>query len=237
MINYSGSLVSAVENGQRPPSRDYVTAVDGALRTGGLFERLVSSLASADQSPVWFRDWLIIEQEATLLRWFEPLIVPGLLQTEAYARAIMSGAGLLDATEIEQRVVTRMERQRIIVGAKPPILIALIDEGVLRRSVGDSKIMSAQCDHLLEYVADASIQLHIVPASAGAHAGLAGPFILATGPDFEAAHLDSPWQAQIVGHKEAVDTLIRRWETIRSEALPRRQSIKLIEEVAKTWRT
>lgn len=236
-ISYSGSLVSAVENGQRPPTRDYLVAIDDALHTGGLFERLQSGLACFDQAPVWFRDWLIIEREATLIRWFEPLIVPGLLQTEAYARAIIAGAGLVDTAEIEQRVATRMDRQHVLTTPKPPSLISLVDECVLRRSVGDASIMEAQCEHLLELATESNIQIHVVPASAGPHAGLAGPFILAKGRDFETAHLDTPWQAQIIDRREAVDRLIQRWEAIRGEALPTRQSIGLVEEVAKSWQT
>jgi transcriptional regulator with XRE-family HTH domain len=236
-INYSGSQVSAVENGQRPPTRDYLVAVDGALGTGGLFERLQSNLANFDQAPVWFRDWLVIEREATMIRWFEPLIVPGLLQTEDYARAIMEGAGLLGPAEIEKRVSSRMERRRILESATPPSLITLIDEGVLRRCVGHSSIMAAQCDHLVDRMSAGPVQVHVVPSSAGSHAGLAGPFILAKGPDFEAVHLDTPWQAQITGRQGAVDTLIQRWEAIRGEALPKGQSIDLIKDVAKSWQT
>jgi transcriptional regulator with XRE-family HTH domain len=78
---------------------------------------------------------------------------------------------------------------------------------------------------------------NVVPSSAGSHAGLAGPFILAKGRDFEAAHLGTPWQAQITDLREAVDTLIQRWEAIRGEALPTRQSLDLIEEVPKSWQT
>jgi transcriptional regulator with XRE-family HTH domain len=236
-INYSGSQVSAVENGQRPPTRDYLVAIDGALHTGGLFERLQGNLANFEQAPVWFRDWLVIEREATLIRWFEPLIVPGLLQTEDYTRAIIAGARLVGAAEIEQRVATRMERRRILESASPPNLITVIDEGVLRRCVGGSAIMAAQCDCLLEQMDRASIQIHVVPASAGSHAGLAGPFILAKGPDFEAAHLDTPWQAQITDLREAVDTLIGRWEALRGEALPTSQTIDLIKDVARSWQT
>jgi transcriptional regulator with XRE-family HTH domain len=236
-INYSGSLVSAVENGQRPPTHDYLVAVDSALRTGGLFERLLDGLVSLDQAPVWFRDWLIIEREATLIRWFEPMIVPGLLQTESYAHAVVAGAGLVDAAEIEQRVVTRMERQRILAGPTPPVFIALLDEGVLRRVVGDPEIMSAQCDHLAKCAAESNVQIHVIPAAAGSYAGLAGPFILAKGRDYETAHLDTPWQAQIVDRRDAVDSLIKRWEAIRGEALPWKHSIDLIKEVAESWRT
>lgn len=156
-INYSGSQVSAVENGQRPPTRDYLAAVDGALHTGGLFERLQNNLANFDHAPVWFRDWLVIEREATLIRWFEPLIVPGLLQSEDYTRAIIAGARLVGGQEIEQRVASRMERRRILEQSRPPNLITVIDEGVLRRCVGNPAIMAAQCEHLLEQMTVPSI--------------------------------------------------------------------------------
>jgi transcriptional regulator with XRE-family HTH domain len=107
-ISYSASLVSAVETGQRPPSREYVVAVDRALNKGGLFERLLSSIVSLDQAPVWFRDWIVFEREATLIRWYEQSLVPGLLQTEAYARAILEGGGLRTEAEIERSVAGRL---------------------------------------------------------------------------------------------------------------------------------
>lgn len=236
-INYSSSLVSAVENGQRPATRDYLVSVDKTLSAGGLFERLLSNLVSAERTPVWFRDWLVVEREATLIRWFEPTIVPGLLQTEAYAHAIMAGAGLLHADEIEQRVAARMERQAILTSSTAPAFVAVIDENVLRRSVGGAAVMAAQCDCLVKLTAEPHIQIHVVPTGVGAYAGLAGPFILAKGRDFETAHLDSPWQAQIVDRSDAVDSLARRWEGVRAESLPRSQSTELIKDVAKTWQT
>lgn len=236
-INYSGSLISAVENGQRPPTHDYLVAVDTALHTGGLFERLQNGLASFDQAPIWFRDWLIIEREATLIRWFEPLVVPGILQTKAYAHAIIAGSGLVDPEEIDQRVASRLDRQSLLAGPKSPTLIAIVDEGVLRRRVGSSEIMAEQCRVLLEFGARPHTQLHVVPASAGGHAGLGGAFTLAKARDFEAAHLDNPLQAQITGRRDDIDSLTRSWEAIRGEALPRALSLDLIKEVARTWQT
>jgi transcriptional regulator with XRE-family HTH domain len=236
-INYSSSLVSAVENGQRPATRDYLVSVDKTLSTGGLFERLLSNLVSAERTPVWFRDWLVVEREATLIRWFEPLNVPGLLQTEAYAHAVFTGSGLLTTGEVDQLVSARMERQAILTKPKPPTLIAIIDETVLRRAVGAATVMAAQCEHLLICADQPNIQINIVPTSAGAYAGLAGALTLAKGRDFETANLDLPWQSQIVDRSDAIDSLIRRWEAIRGDALPRTQSVDLIGEVAKTWQT
>ena len=97
--------------------------------------------------------------------------------------------------------------------------------------------MAAQCENLLRFAALSTIDIHVVPAAAGSYAGLAGPFILAKGRDFETAHLDTSWQAQIVDRREAVDSLIDRREAIRGEALPRGLFLDLIKEAAKSWQT
>jgi transcriptional regulator with XRE-family HTH domain len=209
VINYSSSLVSAVENGQRPPTREYVASVDKVLKTAGIFERMLSSLVSLDRAPIWLRDWIIFEQEATLIRWFQPLLVPGLLQTEAYARALLEWGGLLEESTAEKSVLSRMERQQVLGKVRPPQFIALVDEGVLRRLVGDHSIMVEQCERLLKAAELPHVSIHVVPAGAGGHAGLAGPFILAKGSDFEAAHLDNSLQAQVIDRGDAVDTLGR----------------------------
>lgn len=236
-INYSSSLVSAVETGQRPPTREYLEGVDRALGTGGLFERFLSDLVSVDRAPVWLRDWVIFERDATLIRWFQPLLVPGLLQTAPYARAVLEWGGLLRPTEVERSLASRMERQGILDEAVPPQFIAIIDEAVLHRLVGSPGLMVEQCERLHLMLDRPNVHLHVIPASAGAHAGLAGPFILAKGRDYEAAHLDNSLQAEVVDRPDSVDTLVRKWEAIRGEALPRTQTRKLIEEAARRWRT
>jgi transcriptional regulator with XRE-family HTH domain len=236
-INYSGSQVSAVENGQRPPTRDYLVAIDGALQTGGLFERLQGNLSNFEQAPVWFRDWLVIEREATMIRWFEPLVVPGILQTKDYAHALMAASGLVDFDEIDQRVAARLDRRSLLVQSRPPVLIALIDEGVLNRRIGSAEIMAEQCELLAELGARPHVQIQVVPAAVGVHAGLSGPFTLARALDFEIAHLDSPLTAQITDRSSDIDSLIRAWETIRGDALPRTHSLDLIKEAAQRWQT
>jgi transcriptional regulator with XRE-family HTH domain len=236
-INYSASLVSAVENGQRPPTHEYVASVDKRLNTGGLFERMVSELVSLDRAPIWLRDWIIFEREATLIRWFQPLLVPGLLQTEAYARAVLEWGGLLDTSEAEKSVVSRMERQAVLTKPQPPQFIALVDEAVVRRLVGSPSIMVEQCERLLKCAEQPNVSVQVVPASAGGHAGLAGPFILAKSREFEAAHLDNSLQAQVIDRRDAVDTLVRKWEAIRGEAFSRMQSIEMIKKAAEAWQT
>jgi transcriptional regulator with XRE-family HTH domain len=106
LINYSASHVSAVETGARSPRADYLAAVDEALHTGGLFTRVLDEVVILDHALPWLRDWILIEREARALRWFEPTWVPGLLQTEAYARATLAGE-MLTPDEVDQLVGSR----------------------------------------------------------------------------------------------------------------------------------
>ncbi|MEU4639066.1 helix-turn-helix transcriptional regulator [Micromonospora sp. NPDC023814] len=235
-INYSGSLVGMVEIGRRTPSLDFVRRADEALDSGGLLGRILP-LVSVETAPAWFRPWVAVEQEAATLWWFEISVLPGLLQTEAYARAVLSDGGLVPDAEVEERVTARLQRQQILDRAQPPQLVAVIDETILRRPVPDRfGVMREQLDHLIELAARPHIHLHVIPAEVGVHAGVAGPFILAGYADGGwVAHLDSPLRAQVLDRAEEIASLHRRWESVRSEALSRRQSLALMQEVAKTW--
>ncbi|MEV4759671.1 helix-turn-helix transcriptional regulator [Micromonospora sp. NPDC049559] len=233
-INFSGSHVSAVELGNRPPKDDFLEAVDLAFDTGELFRRMWKDLIE-DAAPAWLREWIEIERRATLLRWFEPTFLPGLLQTEAYARAVLSGGVLADPDVINQRLASRMERQSILTREQPPTFVAVIDEGVLRRPLAPPAVMVEQFEHLGKIGQLPHVRLHVVPAEVGMHAGLAGGFILAKGPEGQAAHLDSALRAYITVRADDIDSLQTRWEKLRSDALPRRATLDLIREVAKTW--
>lgn len=234
-ISYSSSLVGMVEIGHRTPSQDFIARVDGILEAGGLFERLLS-LVRADAAPPWFREWITVEREATMIRWFEPSLIPGLLQTEAYARAVLRGGGMLREPEVEQRLGSRMDRQSVLSREHPPEFVAVVDEAVLRRAIGAPAVMVAQFEHLLQITEQPHVDLYVVPVEAGMHAGLAGPFILARTPDSgEVAHLDTAVRAHVTDRPEDVDNLRRRWESLRGEALPRRASRDLVRELAKSW--
>ncbi|MEV5823299.1 DUF5753 domain-containing protein [Micromonospora haikouensis] len=159
----------------------------------------------------WFRKWAELEQVAISIRSYQPLLVPGLLQTEAYARAILN-------TEA------------------PPQLVVVIDEVVLRRVVGDRAVMAGQVAHLAALAGREHVQVRVIPAESPWHTGLAGPFVLAGLPDgTELAYIDNQLRGQVVSDPVDVASLGRRWESVTGEALPRRQSIELIREVATTW--
>jgi transcriptional regulator with XRE-family HTH domain len=128
-----------------------------------------------DVLPDWFRAFVSLEEEASLMRAYEPHYIPGLLQTEDYARTVLR-AGLRDQQEIERRVELRMERKRRLVQPEGPDFWVVMDETVLRRPVVSPKVMRDQIDHLIEVAALPNITLQVIPFALYVHEGMYGPF-------------------------------------------------------------
>jgi transcriptional regulator with XRE-family HTH domain len=241
-IGYSAALVGAVETARRMPTEDFTARCDvvGELGTGGALLRLRAHLRDQLHRqvwPPWFREWPSIEREALSLRSWELAVVPGLLETAGYARAVLHGV-LPDATEeeVETQAMARLERQLILDRQDPPMLWAIMDEGVLRRPVGTPAIMREQLDYLIEVSPRPKIKVLVVPGSAGAHVGVGGPFAIAEFRDApDIAYLDTAAQGQIADHPEIVKACAQVFDTLRAEALPPRASLDLIAEVRDTW--
>ncbi|MFD0967977.1 DUF5753 domain-containing protein [Plantactinospora endophytica] len=185
------------------------------------------------RDPVWFRPWADTEHEAVSLRWYEPAWVPGVLQTEAYARATLAGE-MLTAEEVDRLVAARLRRQSILTGDRPPLLVAVLDEAVIRRlREGPAGLCAEQLERLIERAALPNVEIHIVPTGIGLYPGLGGQFIIAELSDgLRAGYADSQVAAHIVEGVEDVATLAGRWERIRSFALPSSASLALIKEAA-----
>ncbi|NJP34683.1 helix-turn-helix domain-containing protein [Micromonospora thermarum] len=235
-LSYWGALVAKVETCERRPSLDFARRCDAVFGSDGRFERIQRRISRETVVP-WFRDWAGIEQDATALRTFEPLYVPGLLQTEGYARGVLAGAGLFAKDEIEQQVTARLDRQGILTRDRPPLLSVVIDEYVLRRRVGGPEVMREQVQHLVKLgSALPRVRIQVVPLSAGAYAGLDGPFVIATSPTGEdVVYLDGQRHGQVIDRADYVQQMVEVWESIRGEALSQQQSLDLMAEVAETW--
>ncbi|WP_165521811.1 helix-turn-helix domain-containing protein [Micromonospora zingiberis] len=236
LLYCSDSQVSAIETGTKAPTLPYLTAVDGALGTGGYFTTLWDELVKGDAAPVWQREWLRhIEREATALRWYEHSFVPGLLQTEAYVRATFRAA-CTPAAELDQRVAARMARQVVLAREPSPQLFVVLDEMVLRRPCGGPDVMAEQVEHLLAAAEQPNIRLRVVPLSAGIYSGLAGAFILADLPDgSRAGCTDHQLESQSTGQPDAIARLALVWDAVQGEALTVGQSLDVLKEAAKRW--
>jgi transcriptional regulator with XRE-family HTH domain len=238
LVNVSHDVISKIETGERPPAKDFPERLDAVpeLDTHGGLGRLWGNLRKGLRNkaiPGWFRPWAHIEAEATTLRWWEPLVIPGLLQTEDYARAILAAGPGADPGTIDEHVTGRMERQAILDRPDAPQLWSVVDEGVLHRRIGDAKIMRDQLEHLADLSARPKVSVQVVPSPAGAHAGLLGAFIIA---DLDGSpgmlYLETAAEGYDTDSPAAVAQAVLRFDTLRSEALPRAASRDLILKVA-----
>ena len=241
LVPCDASTVSKIEAGQLRPTERFVAA---CIETFPQLEWLGrfhedSQLWGDGAIPRWFEDWLNAEREATTLRIWQPLLVPGLLQTADYARALFLG-GLLNPSEdvIDQLVAARLARQSIFDRPDPPNLWIVLDEIVLHRLIGAPKTMY---DQLLQ-VADMSMRsymcVQVVPASSGAHAGLAGSFCIASvrgKPDL--LYMDAV-EGVTIERSALVRKATIEFDLVRSDALARNASRDLILKVAEErWNT
>ena len=176
------------------------------------------------------------ETQAATLRWFEPLVVPALLQTEDYVRAICQTRFGLTKDDIEAQVTARLGRQRILTRNQPTALWVILDEGVLHRPVGGRHVMLDQVNHLVEAARRPSVAIEVIPASVGAHEGLGGAFCLA---DFNGGlsvgYQEASVGGQLLEDRDDVAALELTWSTLRGETLPRKASLAVLEEAAKSW--
>jgi transcriptional regulator with XRE-family HTH domain len=185
LINYTGALVCMVETGKRPPSLDFTKRCDEALNTGGALER-IWPLVNRQNFPDWLRTYVDLEATATVIRDFQPTVVPGLVQTEDYMRAQLACLPRPNSRTIDELIAARMSRQAILGNDLPSLLWFIVDESVLHRSIGGTSVMRAQLRRLLEVGELPQVVLQVVPYSTGAYAGLDGPltiFSFDDGPD------------------------------------------------------
>jgi len=137
-----------------------------------------------DVMPNWFANYVGLEVAAKLIRTYEVLFVPGLLQTERYARAVVQlGKAYLPPEEIEQRVALRVTRQQILTRANPARLWVVIDEAVLRRPIGGREAMCEQIEHLLKVSQQPNVTLQVMPFSSVGYPGAGGAFTIMRFPE------------------------------------------------------
>jgi transcriptional regulator with XRE-family HTH domain len=242
LVYCSGDLICKIENGQRVPTEELTIALDATpqVDTRGALTRLREALKeylNYTATPGWLQAWEKIERRAKTLLWWEPLLIPGLLQTREYAHEVLKrGQPGKSGAEIEQLVQTRMDRQQLLEGDDPPMLIAVFDEGALRRPVVGPQVMYEQLGRLLELAQRPKIVLQVVPVDAGPHPGTAGPMVIASfdsGPDL--AYLDTALEGQMVERHQDVASIALLYDTLRAEALPVRASLEFIAKVQESW--
>ncbi|GAA3416700.1 helix-turn-helix domain-containing protein [Streptosporangium vulgare] len=235
VTQFSRSLLSFTERGERKPGNNLAQRCDDALGANGELLHCWTHITHA-ASPRWFRDWLDIEPEAHALHAWEPLVVPGLLQTEEYARAVIRGEPGITDKQVEKAVAARMERQKILLRSTPPMLWVILDEGVLHRPIGGEEVMQHQLQYLLEMAERPRIGIQILPLVRGSTTGTSGGFVIAQIPgNPDMVYAESVTRGHVANRPEDVEAVRARYDTIRAEASPRHVSIELIREAERLW--
>ena len=220
-LGYSDGWLSNVETGQLRPRREQVTALEEALSLPRGALMAVYDQLDGESLPGWFRPWLEEEGNASVLRSFALAFVPGLLQTVDYARALLKGD--------ETAVAARMERQAIRQRETPPALYFVIDEAVLHRERGGSKVMH---DQLMALADAASPRLVIQVVRSSVNPRSLGTFTIATVDGNDVAYVETAVRGIVTSSRDDLAVLSEAWESIKAHAMPQHESVEFIRRTA-----
>ncbi|NLU68916.1 helix-turn-helix transcriptional regulator [Streptomyces sp. HNM0574] len=228
----SASLISHIEAGRRLPTVEDAKRIDKALGADGWFERWLKDLEPkyADH----FQEAAELEKHAKELRMFSPLLVPGLLQTEEYARAIYAAYRPNHTPDyLDGLVVNRIERSRLLDDPENPVVWSLLDEAVLHRRVGGPGVMAQQLTRIADIAASGRLRIHVLPYGAGAHALMEGAVTLMSFPDTgPAAYVEGLATGRVVDSQREVDEYYSAYDLALSDAMSQQQSLARIRAVA-----
>lgn len=221
----------------RAPTPDQARRLDGAFGLPGIFARIEDRLHGVPFS-AGFRPFQPYEAEARSLRTFQHVLIPGLLQTEAYARAILETHPNTTEEQVNERVAGRLQRQAILSrdDPAPPVLWVLLDENVLHRNVGGPKIMGEQLARVAHMAQRPNITIQVIPAGRP-HPGLLGAFVIAHVSDVKSVvYLETAADGQTADDADTCAQIALMFDALRTEALPGSGSLSLIERLAEEWK-
>ena len=229
------STVSAWEKGRRKLPSDRAAELDDLFDSGGAINRAWNAANEPDALPPWYTEVGQLEREATELREYQPVIFPGLIQCENYARGLLYDSGpWFSAKEVDQMVTLRMARQEVLGRTEnPPLVSIVVEEPVLRRTVqGGKGVLREQLNRVVGSIERGEIRFQVIPNDAECHPGGSGPFRLYTFPDkpvvASAEHMEGE---QLMDGMMQVQHCATLFGVLQAEALSPRASRELIRKV------
>ncbi|MCI3222014.1 helix-turn-helix transcriptional regulator [Streptomyces sp. NP-1717] len=225
--------IASVEQGRRLLKPDLAILLDQVLSTKGALETAVENMPEIDRYPTWAAAFIDQEQEAIAISSYQNQVVPGLLQTENYARAVFrSRVPAFSEDEINTRVAGRIERQHILHRKVPPTCSFLIGEGVLKDRLGSPAVYAEQLRQLRESADLPGLTLQIMPFGRTTHAGLDGPFVLLETPDHQhLAYAETQRGSLFVEDPDEVSILARKYAMLRTQALNPEETKGLLDRL------
>ncbi|WP_405405592.1 Scr1 family TA system antitoxin-like transcriptional regulator [Streptomyces sp. NBC_01104] len=225
--------IASIEQGRRQLQMDFATQLDELLDTKGALQVGVAKVPKRERFPAFVQDFVDYEQEAVTLLWYETQLIPGLLQTEQYARFIFTCLyPPIEADEVEEWVAGRLDRQKLLVRRPRPMLHFVLEESILRSKIGDPGMMQDQIRHLRQCVDLPFVGFQVMPMNLPKHAGLAGPMVLLETPDHDhLAYIDGQLTGYLHDDPDDVSVLQLKYGMLRSQALSPEKSVRLLDDL------
>nr|WP_325100071.1 helix-turn-helix transcriptional regulator [Streptomyces sp. GMY02] len=231
-VGYSASTIASFEQGRRISPPKFIDQADELLDAGDVLKAGKEGVARA-QYPAFFRDAARLEAEAVELHVYANQAVPGLLQTEEYARAVFTNwRPLLHEDTVEQRVSARLARQDIFSRKPMPVISFVIEEAVLRRPLGGPAVMRGQLEQILLHAQRRNVELQVMPIEQEEHAALAGPFtLIETKEGRRIAYVEAQTDSRLYTERQAVRGMEEQYGVLRAQALDPRKSLFLVKKL------
>lgn len=233
MVTLSESSVASVEQGRRMPDPEFVVEAERATGSTGVLSKAAVHLARDKPGLAhWFREWARLELKAITLYTYECRMIPGLLQTEAYARTLSDGRlPPLDDEQIEAKWAERLKRQRLLRERPNTTFSFILDEHLFLRRTGGAEVTRELIDHLLEVSSLRNVEIQIMPLKE-THAGLSGPMQLLETPKHRwYAYCEGQHGGMLLSEPKVVSTLQMRYAKMRSQARTTKHSLSLLHEM------
>ncbi|WP_329399966.1 helix-turn-helix transcriptional regulator [Streptomyces melanogenes] len=232
-VGYSKHTVASVELGRRMPDEAFVVRAETATGNTGVLTKAAERLNRQPGLATWFRRWARHEQEAISLYTYESRLVPGLLQTEAYARTLFGERvpPLADA-QVDAQLLARQARQQLLRDRPNTAFSFIVEEHAFLRRTGGAEVTRELIDYVLECAAPRNVELQVMPLDRGVHAGLNGPIqLLETPANRWFGYCEGQESGQFISDPKVVSTLHMRYAKLRSQALTPEDSTGLLERL------
>lgn len=232
-IGFSKSQVAMVERGARPPKGSFIQKADEALGAQGALITLAPKLR-VNALPHWFTNFTEEEAGAFARHSYENQVMPGLLQSEAYARAVFASAHpTYDDDEIEDKVAVRLARQSLLSRRPLPDISFVLELITLTRPVGGPRVQRTQLRHLLDVAQLRHVKIQLMSPERESHASLDGPFVLLeTSERKQLAYIEGQGGSFFVTQQPDLGDLFGRYGVLRAQAYTPEESLEMIEKVA-----
>ncbi|WP_258318827.1 helix-turn-helix domain-containing protein [Streptomyces griseorubiginosus] len=233
LVRFSKHTVASVELGRRMPDSVLVERAEEVLGNTGALRRAYPNLARQPGLAAWFRRWAGLEQLAVTLYTYECRLIPGLLQTEAYARTLFTyQLPPQDDEQIEAQWLARAERQRLLRERPNTAFGFILEEHLFRRHTGGVEVTRELIDHVLDMAELRNIEIQIMPTKRENHAGLDGPMQLLETPETQwFAYCEGHRAGLLISEPKEVSVLQQRYARMRSQALTLTDSVSLLQRM------